>query len=941
MEQFHPGIFRQILLISDQIHKRTIMTDQSDILTRIVSVPHPLSPDQRAAVVTNGRHIRIVAGAGAGKTETLTRKIIALLLHNRVPPSAIVAFTFTEKAAQSMKSRIFSQCRIHGGEELASRLGEMYIGTIHAYCFRLLNDLPEYAAYGAFDQNQEMAFILDRGFGLNLPGGEGYPRKCEKFAQTLGVVYSEMIPDATLERQAPDFYRAYTQYKRLLDHHHRLTFDRMISLAIAYLEAHPESAQSISHLIVDEYQDINRAQQCLITLLGAYGSIFLVGDPRQTIYEWRGSDSRCFAEFLTTYPDAEKYSITENRRSSRSIVEVTNACADLFSEHFDHIDPVKPEVGGAYLAVLPSNRDEAEWTADQIEKYVTGGASYSDFAILLRSVTTSGQPFLEALARRNIPYQVGGKIGLFRRPEAQALAKLFAWVSSDGFFQKNRFDWKNRINGDDLLTSALEDWDEAVPGVVDITAVVETLSVWKTWALGKKKWQVNHFSGVLQQLLKALGYHKLDPDAPAHTVVMANIGRFNTLLTDYENAIMLGGARPSWEKRFSGLVWYLYSYAISAYDEQSDSENAGMNAVQVMTIHQSKGLEWPIVFIPCVAVGRFPSSRTGRAPDWMIPTDILPSDRVAMYSGSTEAERKLLYVAMTRAKDVLCVSRYEALESGTRRRASELLTEDQGFVERFTPLNENDHIPMYPLNPGEGNDEIETYGTRDLIDFMKCPYKYRFNHVWNYKPGLYERLGYGIALHHCLRMTADLITSDDLPPAMAAASAVEEHFFLPFANEAMVQQLKVSATDALMTFAEANESDLRRIREVETRVEFPLENAVVAGRVDVILHDGAGIEVRDYKSSDTVVSDEEASMQVRLYAKALDLLDENVTRASLAYILDNDIREITTDETMLKAAENHARSAVEAIRGRRFSACPGDACSSCDYTTICRYTSTR
>lgn len=914
------------------------MTDQSDILTRIVSVPRPLSPDQRAAVESTGHHIRIVAGAGAGKTETLTRKIIALLLYECVPPSSIVAFTFTEKAAQSMKSRIFSQCRIHGGEELASRLGEMYIGTIHAYCYRLLDNLPDFGAYGAFDQNQEMAFILDRGFGLNLPGTEGYPRKCEKFAQTLGVVYSEMIPEATLERQAPEFYRAFSSYKRLLDHQHRLTFDRMIALAVAYLEDHREASQHITHLIVDEYQDINRAQQRLITLLGEHGSIFIVGDPRQTIYEWRGSDSRCFDEFLSTYPDAERFSITENRRSARAIVDVANACADLMPEPFDHIDPVKPEDGGAYLAVLPSNTDEAEWVADQIVRYVATGANYCDFAILLRSVTTSGQPFLEALARRNIPYQVGGKIGLFRRPEAQALAKIFVWVSSEGFFQRSRFDRSNRISGDDLVTSALADWNEAVPGIVDSSAVMSDLTAWKAWALGKKKWQVNHFSGVLARLLKVLGYHKLDQDVPAHAVVMANVGRFNTLLTDYETAIMLGGARPSWEKRFSGLVWYLYSYAISAYEEQFDSEIEGTNAVQVMTIHQSKGLEWPIVFIPCVATGRFPSSRTGRAPDWMIPNDILPSDRIEMYSGSLEAERKLLYVAMTRAKDVLCVSRYEALDTGTRRRASGLLTEDQGFVERFTPLSPTDEIPIHPLNPGEATDEIETYGIRDLIDFMKCPYKYRLAHVWNYQPGLYERLGYGVTLHHCLRIAADLMVNENLPPAMAAASAVEEHFFLPFANEAMVRQLKASATEALMTFAEANEADLKRIREVEARVEFPLENAIVAGKVDVIMNDHEGIEVRDYKSSDTVISEEEADMQVRLYAKALTLLNETVNRASLAYILDNDIRQVSTDEQALRTAADQARSAVEGVKARRYPACPGESCSSCDYTTICRYT---
>ncbi len=128
--------------------------NSTNLLESILTEPRPLSPPQREAVLCENRHIRVIAGAGAGKTETLTRRIVKLLLVDGVEPRHIVAFTFTEKAAQSMKSRIYERLRLLGGEEICARLGEMYVGTIHAFCFRFLHDHCNYGAYDALDENQ-------------------------------------------------------------------------------------------------------------------------------------------------------------------------------------------------------------------------------------------------------------------------------------------------------------------------------------------------------------------------------------------------------------------------------------------------------------------------------------------------------------------------------------------------------------------------------------------------------------------------------------------------------------------------------------------------------------------------------------------------------------------------------------------------------------------
>ena len=216
------------------------MGAEQSLLDKILKEPKPLSESQKNAVLSKKRYIRVIAGAGAGKTETLTRKIVSLLLVEKVPPSSIVAFTFTEKAAQSMKSRVYERVKQLGGEEQCAHIGEMFIGTIHAYCLRILQDHFGYGAFESFDENQEMAFLLRFGWDLHLTGGRNYSENCELFKQTLNVVYSEMIPDAVLDKKAHDFFISYKKYEEHLTHHKRLTFNRMITLTVTHLKEKPD-----------------------------------------------------------------------------------------------------------------------------------------------------------------------------------------------------------------------------------------------------------------------------------------------------------------------------------------------------------------------------------------------------------------------------------------------------------------------------------------------------------------------------------------------------------------------------------------------------------------------------------------------------------------------------------------------------------------------------
>ena len=898
-------------------------------LEKILTNPKPLSDTQRRAVLSDKRHIRIIAGAGAGKTETLTRRIVYNLIHEEVDPSSIVAFTFTEKAAQGMKSRVFDRLRGLGRDDICALIGDLYIGTIHGYCSRILIDHFGYGSYDRFDANQEMAFLLRVGWELGLGNEGNYANNCKSFLESANVVNGELLNETFLEKKESKFFKQLKKYESILDANKRLTFDRMIKLAVIKLNEKPDVLKHVKYLLVDEYQDINRAQEKLIRLIGTNAGIFIVGDPRQTIYKWRGSDETCFEDFARYYPDTETISITENRRSAKSILNLANVFSDSFETHkYDHIDPTRTDDGITAHIITDTADDEARWIADQIESYINNGAcAYSDIGILMRSVTTSAPPFIDEFRARGIPFIIGGKVGLFRRDEAKAVGMLFCWLYEDGCWLTNPWNQKERITGDDLLPAAIHAWEAAVPFSLP-GDLEEKLIKWSEATLSGK---FEHFTESYQELLRTLGYLSLDPDDPNQAVIMANLGRFNSLLTDYETAIMLGGRKKrNWQQDMKGLFWYIYNYATNAYEEQQGDDVRAINAVQLVTIHQAKGLEWPVVFMPSLTAKRFPSSMTGKRRSWLINRDLFDA---AKYEGIIEDERRLFYVAATRAKDVLVLSSFRKINAATR---------ESEFVSKlprnlFKELSVQDTLPQYSITKGADIEDIQTFSAGEIITYKNCPHSYRLRQIWGYQPGLSDYLGYGNTLHFCLRTAAELIKNEGYNPVSAITTAVDDHFFMPFADESRSIKVKQAARRKLIEFVKKREDDMKRIREVETRIEFPLQRATIAGKVDVILHDENAIEIRDYKTSDQATTYEDSSMQVQMYALGLSMIGESVAKGSIAYLDDADLKDVEVKELHIRKAQETAEKHIDGILSKDFGACSGKHCKSCDYGLICKW----
>jgi DNA helicase II / ATP-dependent DNA helicase PcrA len=303
------------------------------------------------AVRHRGTHVQIIASAGSGKTEVVSQRVTDLLAEG-LPAESIVAFTFTERAAGELRNRITHRVEDRLGTAALDRLAGMFVGTIHAFCFRLLQQrVPRYETYDVLDDNQLTAFLSREANRLGVRQLDQQDRlfaSIAAFLKSVDVVENELLDPATM----PDpFGSVLCAYYETLDHYRLLTYGQQLVRAVRELER-PELAAEIHsrlrHLIVDEYQDVNPAQERLIELLtGPQVELCVVGDDQQAIYQWRGSDVSNIVTFPGRYPSVARFEITVNRRSRPQVIEVANQFARTIRVRIEKtMAPHRPPGGG-------------------------------------------------------------------------------------------------------------------------------------------------------------------------------------------------------------------------------------------------------------------------------------------------------------------------------------------------------------------------------------------------------------------------------------------------------------------------------------------------------------------------------------------------------------------------------------------------------------------
>jgi len=903
-----------------------------------------LSGDALAAVEHRGSHLQIIAAAGSGKTEVVSQRVAALLAEG-VEARGIVAFTFTEKAAAELKERIAQRVEQSLGQTGLDRLTGLFVGTIHAYCFRLLQQyVPRYETYDVMDQNQLTAFLSREATRLSLKQFDPQGRNrlfasVEVFARSVDIVENELIPVAAL----PDpFSSAVIAYYDTLERYRLLTYGLQIVKAVEEL-SRPEIADRVHadlrHLIVDEYQDVNPSQERLISLLSSGGvELCVVGDDDQAVYQWRGSDVANIVGFQQRYPAAMAFSITTNRRSRQQIIEVANVFAQKIPNRLAKTMQ-SARTGDTPQVVVWSADDEvgeAGWIAKMIDELHDAGVAYADIGVLVRT-RASYRALLDAFSTFDIPVQPGGRTGLFEQPEARLLGQTYAWLVD--------FDWRDSAWGQGAVPKRDHLVDEyAMSFGLDGYGRKELgrlLDAWRKVVPNEQR--SSDLVGDYYELLDVLGVRDLDLDDPIGQNTVGTLARFSNLLTDYESVRrrarpdgnapgeQVGGQdRGEWYYRF--LAIHLVNYANGAYEAFDGEPEVDVDAVAVSTIHGAKGLEWPVVFVPSMTASRFPGRKVGSLPDVLVPPSLF---NISRYAGSDADERRLFYVAITRARDFLSISRHERIKN--RVKASPYFLE----LSRLE-VDPNQVVPP-SIEPRRATDENALQLTySELASYLDCAAAYRLRNRFGFQPRLAPELGYGKAVHHVLRVVAEETRStNQVPDSERLARILDDSFFLPTANKAAHNEMKKAARRLVGSYIEGPQrDDLFRVWETERPFELRLPGVTVSGRADVILDKEGGVEtamaIIDYKTStDTAQKSHDLQLQVYANAGRREGLD---VRAAYVHDLAAGVPlAVAVDTSAISAAEATVLEAAGRLRARDFSPSPEKSrCRRCEVRTICK-----
>jgi DNA helicase-2/ATP-dependent DNA helicase PcrA len=607
-----------------------------------------LNPAQREAVEHGSGPLLVLAGAGSGKTRVLTRRIARLIEHESVSPHAILAVTFTNKAAGEMRSRI--------ADLLGAEPAGMWTGTFHAIGARLLRIHAALAgrtqSFTIYDEDDTLAAVKHVMERLRISPKDRPP---QAIIAAISDAKNALVSSGEYERLAMDpFSKSAAQVYRELDGALRqanaVTFDDLLMLPVQILEQHPDVLEryrrKFRHILVDEYQDTNRAQYRFVKLLGSeHGNVTVVGDDDQSIYGWRGADIRNILDFEHDFAGAQVVRLEENYRSTPQILAVANAAISANTSRKGKTLRTTRSAGDAVQVVATlDERDEAEFVVEEISerRYAARGRPLRHFAVLYRTNSQS-RAFEEALRRHAMPYRLVGAIRFYDRRE---IKDLLAWLRlianpADDEALRRAISAPRRGVGETTL-DALASF-AASAGIPMLAAATHAKFI--STVRPSTREALIAFSELVARFNES-----------ARDASVSELLRNLVLTIDYERHLRAEG--PGANERLDNVRELIAGAVETVQDEggevgltpldhflqratlvtSADSLDPHADAVTLMTLHNAKGLEFPVVFLAGLEEGLFPLSRSMESPEGL------------------EEERRLFYVGVTRAEDALFIS---------------------------------------------------------------------------------------------------------------------------------------------------------------------------------------------------------------------------------------------------------------------------------------------
>jgi DNA helicase-2/ATP-dependent DNA helicase PcrA len=952
-----------------------------------------LDTHQAKAVRHGTGPLLIIAGAGTGKTTVITERIKYLVLKRKVEPSKILALTFTEKAAKEMEDRI--------DKAMPYGYTQMWISTFHSFCDRILRNESIHIglnpSYKLMTEAESILFLRQNIFQFNLNYFRplGNPNKfLEALLQHFSRLKDEDISpveylkfvqgDKELKANKEDHQRylelanAYKTYEELKTKEGMMDFSDLISNTLKLFRIRKNILktyqQQFEYILVDEFQDTNFAQNELAILLsGDRKNITVVGDDDQSIYRFRGSSISNIIQFRQKFPKVTIVTLINNYRSTK---EILNSSYKLIQHNNPDRLEVKEKLNkklisvrkikGEKIAFLfrPRVEDEAEAVVNKIkelsndEKY-----QYKDFAILVRA-NDHAESFVRALERTKIPYQFLGPGRLFHQEE---IKDLIAYL-------KVLYNFEDSTSLYRILNMPIFGLDS-----VEIAALIN-LAKRKNYSLfealekngeillkekNKEKIDVlykmlkRHLGLVPKETAGQILYYFLEDSGLIQKIVdyktlvdervAKNIAKFFDKLKTYETDHQTASV-------FDVIDWIDLSMQMGESPLAADIDWSENNAVNILTIHSGKGLEFPVVFLVNLVAQRFPTrERHEKIPiPQKLIKEILPSGDFHL-----EEERRLFYVGLTRAKDLLFLTAANFYGEGKReRKISPFVYETlpDTDIEKILRKNEPEDIQLSLLewaDKGKAKEKespisqttVNYLSYSQLQTFGICPLHYKLKYMLKIPTPQTSAQSFGTSVHAALRnfyqawQTGNKLQISDVKKVVGDVWINEGYSSKIHEKKALDKAVKI-VTDYL----NKNFDKTNLPAALEYPFNFYLGKVKIAGRIDRIDKTSGKIEIIDYKTGDNVPTPKklEEDLQLTFYALAANevkdkILGKDPEEILLSlYYLEKDLKLTTTrTKEQLKEAKELILEKVREIETSDFKCSGSILCQNCEYKILC------
>lgn len=855
----------------------------------------------------------VIAGPGTGKTTFIVNKLLATIEQIKNPLDGIIVCTFTRKAAEELQHRIYSNIEI-------KKIGKLnfIIGTIHSICYELLMRYSNSSLsdYQILTEENQTHFIHSKLKNLGFDSSN-IKKNGWAVAEELTSVFNKITDndldintaDFKAEFDLEDYCKIYPTYLRLLKRFKLFDFATIQKTFIDEFFSDSEFASKVRHnfkyFFVDEYQDVNNIQDKIFKAISAPAyNLTVVGDDDQSIYGFRGSNIEKIINFPTFFQEknivCDLKILNTNYRSTSEIVKISNELIEMtIAKRYDKkITAYRNTLSHKPILIeFDDDIQEADFYVELIRELIGQSiiSSFNDIAFLFRSVKNHSQKIVDALNKSNIPHQIFGDGGLFSTAMAQEfLAVLDFYLAKD--LEKTSI-FLDRLAEIDIMFG------------IDLTSLYTDASYIDKLDDIFDKSKYNSCLGLCYDIFNTIDF--LDRYAD----IGGNIGQLTTIIQSFDD--------------FSDSYdpFNLYSYLVYLKNKQKiDFEfDESISSVKLMTIHQSKGLEFPVVFIPSQNERRKQQSITSKLDSIFELNSLTESDE----------ERRILYVAMTRAEDLLVMS-YSKSVFGRKKEYEP----SPYFRDIYHQNQNNSKVDLQILTKQNfkrvGQQKISTknfsYNKLKLYSF--CPLAYKFANEWNLATVRIGGLEYGSNIHRIFEKILKEIKNGEVLSRINIADVVEDNWInSSYRSEVENQKFMKIAEKQISTFF-INYGDkltTETIISIEDQFNILIDEVLISGRFDAVIKIDGTDTILDFKTGDFQDYIDQLSFYNLCY---IEKYGESDLKCAVYYLKDGTLEYIIpkTNEDV----KNKIIKVAKKIENKIFNATPGKHCGDCAYNLVCK-----